>query len=80
LKGHEEITHRYEVAGAGWQIGGPKFKDGPYSGAGLAERRDDYCAAAFVYCREPQPVPRLNIHAALADIALRPYEPAPKTL
>jgi hypothetical protein len=80
LKGHEEITHQYEVAGAGWQIGGAKFKDGPYAGAGLAERRDDYCATAFLYCREPQPVPRLNIQAALADIGLRPYEPPPKTL
>jgi hypothetical protein len=45
---------------------------------GIAERVDDYCAAAFVYCREPQSVPRLDVKLALADIGLRPYEKAPK--
>ena len=41
---------------------------------GIAERVDDYCATAFVYCREPQPVPRLDVDAALADIERRDYE------
>lgn len=41
---------------------------------GLAERQDDYCATAFVYCRTPQPVPRLNIDSAIANIARMPYE------
>ena len=41
---------------------------------GLAERVDDYCATAYVYCAEPQPVPRPDIAAALADIGRRPYE------
>jgi hypothetical protein len=27
-----------------------------------------------VYCREPQPVPRVHVPAALADIERRPYE------
>ena len=35
---------------------------------GIAERVDDYCATSFVYCREPQPVPRVDVAAALADI------------
>ena len=43
---------------------------------GIAERVDDYCATAFVYCREPQPVPRLDLDAALADIGRRDYEVA----
>ena len=41
---------------------------------GIAERVDDYCATAYVYCREPQPVPRLDVDAALADIERRDYE------
>jgi hypothetical protein len=41
---------------------------------GIAERVDDYCATAFVYCRDPQPVPRLDLDAARADIGRRPYE------
>ena len=43
---------------------------------GIAERVDDYCATAYVYCLEPQPVPRLDIDAALADIERRDYEKA----
>lgn len=41
---------------------------------GLAERQDDYCATAFVYCRTPQSVPRLNIDSSIAKIARMPYE------
>jgi hypothetical protein len=41
---------------------------------GIAERVDDYCATAFVYCRDVQPVPRLDIAAATADIESLPYE------
>ena len=42
------------VAGEGW------IRDlGPGLLAwGIAERVDDYCATAYVYCLEPQPVPR----------------------
>jgi hypothetical protein len=57
----------HPVAGRGWQKhGGTTF--------GIHERVDDYCAASFVYCREPQPVQRLDIAAALADIERREYE------
>lgn len=41
---------------------------------GLAERVDDYCGTAYVYCAEPQPVAALDVGAALADIGRRPYE------
>jgi hypothetical protein len=41
---------------------------------GLAERVDDVCATAYVYCREPQPVPPLDVAAATADLERRPYE------
>jgi hypothetical protein len=43
---------------------------------GIAERVDDYCATAYVYCREPQPVPRLDMKQATADIARLDYEEA----
>jgi hypothetical protein len=42
---------------------------------GIAERVDDYCATAYVYCRDPQPVPRLDVAAAIADIGRRDHEP-----
>ena len=76
LAGQEEQLAAYEatnpVAGEGW------IRDvGPGLLAwGIAERVDDYCATAFVYCREPQPVPRLDVDAALADIERRDYETA----
>ncbi len=60
----------HPVAGAGWA-------ERPRPGLlaqGIAERVDDYCAAAFVYCREPQDVPRLDAAAALADIERLAYE------
>ena len=43
---------------------------------GIAERVDDFCATAYVYCTRPQPVPRLDIEAALADITRTTYETA----
>lgn len=70
----EDLIKKNEPAGAGWAINKPEFECKVYA-AGLAERRDDYCAAAFLYCRDPQPVPRLNIKVALADIGLFAYEP-----
>jgi hypothetical protein len=63
-----EITN--PVAGAGWIRG--------WRGLlawGLAERVDDYCATAYVYCRVPQPVPRLDVDGALAGIDRREHEP-----
>ena len=73
-RGREAELEAYErthpVAGAGW-VRNPN----PATLAwGIAERVDDYCATSFVYCRDPQPVPRLDVNAATADIGRRPYE------
>ena len=40
----------------------------------LSERVDDYCAAAFVYAREPRPVPPLDVDAATLDLTRLPTE------
>jgi hypothetical protein len=61
-------------------VGGPLLEGTPIHALTIAERVDDYCAAAFLYCREPQPVPRLDVRAAMADIGLREYESRPSLL
>ena len=58
------------LAGAGWFDPVPGL-----CGMGLFERVDDYSAVAFVYLRDPQPVPRVDVAAATADLARRPHEP-----
>ena len=35
----------------------------------LYERSDDWCATGFAYCERPQPVPRLDVATATADLA-----------
>jgi hypothetical protein len=76
--GQEDELARYEqtnpAAGDGWH------RDlGPDVAAwGIAERVDDYCATAYVYCLEAQPVPRVDVDAALADIERRDFEPSPR--
>ena len=35
---------------------------------GLAERVDDYCAAAFTVCERAQPVPEVDVAATVADL------------
>ena len=66
----EEYARTHPAAGTGWN------RDlGPGVVAwGIAERADDYCATALVYCETPQPVPRVDVAAALADIERREYE------
>jgi hypothetical protein len=64
----EPFAATHPAAGAGWRT----RRDG--SVMGIYERVDDYCAAAFVYCREPQGVPRLDVSSAVADIERRDYE------
>ena len=71
------LSERYTLAGNGWAR---DIQGAPFSAFAIAERRDDYCAAAFIYCRVPQPVPRVDIKAATADIGLRGYEGAPRPL
>jgi len=41
---------------------------------GLTERSDDYCATAFIYCRNPQIVAQYDSAEAVRDIALLPVE------
>jgi hypothetical protein len=57
----------------------PPAGQGPHFGRrihaqGIFERRDDYCATAFVYSRTPQPVARLAVDIALTDIGRLDYE------
>ena len=72
--GQEAELAAYEktnpVAGEGWVRG---LTPGMLAW-GIAERVDDFCATAYVYCRDPQPVPPLDVPAALADIERKPYE------
>ena len=72
--GEEERFAAYQVtnpvAGNGWI----RPRDGSLLAWGIAERVDDVCSTAYVYCRDPQPVPLLDVAAALADIERRPYE------
>jgi hypothetical protein len=42
----------------------------------ICERVDDYCGTAFVYARDPQPVPRVDVGAAVTDLERRSYEGA----
>ena len=64
----------HPAAGSGWQMAA---RPGAHA-QGIAERVDDYSAAAFVYCARPQPVPRLDIATATADLARLEYEiPSP---
>ena len=74
--GEEERFAAYQmtnpVAGNGWI----QPRDPGLLAWGIAERVDDVCSTAYVYCRDPQPVPPLDVAAALADIERRPYEPA----
>ena len=73
--GHEAemaaIEDSGRLAGQGWQrIAGGAFT------FGIVERVDDACATAYVYCRDPQTVERLNVAMAVADLTRRPYEAA----
>ena len=72
----EEWGKRYTLAGNGW-IKGEVLANSPLYAFAIAERVDDYCAAAFVCAREPQAVPRLDVAAAIANIGRRDYERKP---
>jgi hypothetical protein len=65
----DAMSRTNPAAGQGWS------RDNPHVLAhGIAERVDDYCACAYVYCRDAQPVPRVDPALACADIGRRPYE------
>ncbi len=69
----ETFEKRYALAGNGW-IMGEALGSNRLHAFSLAERSDDYSAAAFVYARTPQSVARVNAAAAVADIGWRDYE------
>lgn len=66
----ERFRETHPAAGEGWQM---RPRDGIHA-MGICERVDDYCAATFVYCWEPQPVPRLDPSLALADVGRLDHE------
>jgi hypothetical protein len=68
----EEYARAHPAAGEGWVMNASPA----LVAWGIAERVDDYCATSYVYCARPQPVPRLDVAGALADIDRRPYEGA----
>lgn len=74
---YETYRKRYPLTVDGWQTD-PKWLaanvgDG-YIASAKTERSDDYCATAYIYCRQPQAVPRFNIEAAVRDVDLLPFE------
>jgi hypothetical protein len=73
LEGEEEERDSYlqsnPLAGHGWFP--PRAG---VLGMGLFERVDDYSAAAFVYCKQVQPVATVDVVDATADLARHPYE------
>ena len=75
LPGDEERMRRYvedgDVAGNGLTM--PRDGDG-FLGHGIVERTDDYSAVAFTLCRDAQPVRRVGVAEATADLARRDHE------
>ena len=67
----EALGKQYTLAGNGWARNIPGV---PFSAFAVAERKDDVCAAAFLYCQSPQSVPQVNLEAARSGIASLPYE------
>jgi hypothetical protein len=67
----EAFAASHPVAGRGWW----RAEQVPVLHAsGIVERVDDYCATAFVYAERPQPVGRVDVPDAIADVERRPYE------
>ena len=64
-----EFAASHPAAGFGWLRGIPGIE-----AIGLHERVDDYSAAAFFYCAQAQPVARLDVGAAVADLDRLPHE------
>ena len=60
------------AAGGGFHT----IPEGPLEAFGICERQDDVCATAFVYCRDVQPVERVDVERAAADIERRDWEEA----
>lgn len=74
LPGQEERLAEAEAQGRVAGTGINRDRGGPLLASGIFERVDDYCATAFTVCAQPQPVPRLDVAGAVADLARLPYE------
>jgi hypothetical protein len=72
VEAFEAYAAIHPAAGAGWAM---QPRPGIHA-MGICERSDDYCATAFTYCLRPQPVPRLDVAAAVSDIDRLEWEPA----
>lgn len=74
--GDEARLERYVADGlvAGNGLNQPREGGPPFLGHGIVERVDDYSAAAFTMCRDAQPVPRVDVALATADLERRDYE------
>ncbi len=74
LQGQDAELARYHetnpLAGEGLMEGLPPA----VLAGGIWERVNDYSCTSYVYCTEPQSVPPVDVAAATADIARRPYE------
>jgi D-arabinan exo alpha-(1,3)/(1,5)-arabinofuranosidase (non-reducing end) len=66
----EEYARTHPAAGTGWN----RDLGAGVVAWGIAERVDDYCATAFLYCEAAQAVPRIDVAAAVADVDRRDYE------
>lgn len=73
-RGQREIRERLEAAGRAAGGGFVDIPSGPLESFGICERRDDVCATAYLYCRDAQPVPRVELPRVLADIGRRDWE------
>ena len=74
LTGEEHKADEFEKAGMIAGRGLSLSQNPSIHAVGIFERVDDYCATAFVYLENPQPVTPLNLKSALADIERQPYE------
>jgi hypothetical protein len=60
----DEIDATGIVAGSGWRHIGRSWGEW----FAVCERVDDYCATAYVYCRDVQAVTPVDVDAAVADV------------
>ncbi len=67
----ERLEREGRAAGGGFTA-----LSGALEAFGICERQDDVCATAFLYLRDAQPVPRVDVAGACADIARRAWEKA----
>ncbi len=73
-RGETQLRRRIEEEGRSAGGGFFDIPRGPLEAFGVCERRDDVCATAFLYLRDVQAVPRVDVGEAIADVARREWE------